>query len=160
MILPPEMTNLSVLLPQGVPTATATHEPSKLPPPPLSPPLRRDARRGSSDSGLARRAGFEGSTARGAWRVPDSDKWGMSWNHASRRAAIDDARSKCGANKCPMELSFYGSRCGAFAISDASWSLIQRDTVQLARKAALDECGKAGKSCRIIGAVCADGSGR
>src|SRR5882757_6669218 len=91
---------------------------------------------------------------------PDDDKWGMSWNHVSRRAAIDDARSKCGANKCPMELSFYGSRCGAFAISDASWSLIQRDTVQLARKAALDECGKAGKSCRIIGAVCADGSGR
>ena len=61
---------------------------------------------------------------------PDGDKWGMSWNHASRRAAIDDARSKCGANKCPMELSFYGSRCGAFAISDASWSLIQRDTVR------------------------------
>jgi hypothetical protein len=91
---------------------------------------------------------------------PDGDKWGMSWNHASRRAAIDDARNKCGANKCPMELSFYGSRCGAFAISDASWSLIQRDTVAQARKAALDECGKAGKSCRIIGAVCADGSGR
>ena len=91
---------------------------------------------------------------------PDGDKWGMSWNHSSRRAAIDDARNKCGANKCPMELSFYGSRCGAFAISDKSWSLIQRDTVQQARKAALDECGKAGKSCRIIGAVCADGSGR
>jgi hypothetical protein len=91
---------------------------------------------------------------------PDGDKWGMSWNHTSRRAAIDDARSKCGANKCPMELSFYGSRCGAFAISDESWSLIQRDTVAQARKAALDECGKAGKSCRIIGAVCADGSGR
>jgi hypothetical protein len=84
----------------------------------------------------------------------------MSWNHSSRRAAIDDARNKCGANKCPMELSFYGSRCGAFAISDESWSLIQRDTIQHARKAALDECGKAGKSCRIIGAVCADGSGR
>jgi len=91
---------------------------------------------------------------------PDGDKWGMSWNHTSRRAAIDDARSKCGANKCPMELSFYGSRCGAFAISDESWSLIQRDTVAQARKAALDECSKAGKSCRIIGAVCADGSGR
>jgi hypothetical protein len=59
-----------------------------------------------------------------------------------------------------MELSFYGSRCGAFAISDESWSLIQRDTVAQARKAALDECSKAGKSCRIIGAVCADGSGR
>ena len=50
---------------------------------------------------------------------PDGDKWGMSWNHSSRRAAIDDARNKCGTNKCPMELSFYGSRCGAFAISDA-----------------------------------------
>ena len=74
-ILPLEMVNLSVLLPQGVPTATATHEPSKLPPLPLplSPPLLRDARRGSSDSGLARRAGLDGSTERGASREPDSD---------------------------------------------------------------------------------------
>jgi hypothetical protein len=70
-ILPPEMTNLSVALPQGVPTATETHEPSKLPSPP--PPLLRDARRGSSDSGLARRAGLEGSTVRGFSREPDSD---------------------------------------------------------------------------------------
>jgi Caspase domain/Domain of unknown function (DUF4189) len=91
---------------------------------------------------------------------PDGDKWGMSWNHASRRAAIDDALRNCGSSKCPLELSFYGSRCGAFAISGKSWSLVQRDTVQRAREAALDECGKTGKSCRIIGAVCADGSGR
>ena len=34
------------------------------------------------------------------------------------------------------------------------------DTVQRAKDAALDECGKTGKSCRIIDAVCADGSGR
>jgi Caspase domain/Domain of unknown function (DUF4189) len=91
---------------------------------------------------------------------PDSDKWGMSWNHISRRAAIDDALRNCGSSRCPLELSFYGSRCGAFAISGKSWSLVQRDTVQRAREAALDECGKTGKSCRIIGAVCADGSGR
>ena len=91
---------------------------------------------------------------------PDADKWGMSWNHASRRAAVDDARSNCGAAKCAVELSFYGTRCGAFAISGKSWSLVQRDTVQRAREAALDECGKTGKSCRVIGAVCADGSGR
>ncbi|WP_156434841.1 hypothetical protein [Bradyrhizobium lablabi] len=75
-ILPPEMTNRSVLLPHGEPTATATHEPSKLPPPP--PPLFPDTRRGSSDSDLldsdlARRAGLEGSTARGGSREPDSD---------------------------------------------------------------------------------------
>lgn len=91
---------------------------------------------------------------------PDNDKWGISWNHASRRAAVDDARSNCGASKCPMELSFYGTNCGAFAISGESWSLVARDTVKRAKEAALDECGKTGKSCRIIGAACADGSGR
>lgn len=91
---------------------------------------------------------------------PDGNKWGMSWNHASRRAAVADARGNCAGTKCPVELSFYGTRCGAFAISDKSWSLVQRDTVQRAKDAALDECGKAGKSCRIIGSVCADGSGR
>jgi hypothetical protein len=91
---------------------------------------------------------------------PDGDKWGISWNHASRRAAVDDARKNCGASKCAMELSFFGNRCGAFAISAASWSLIQRETIQQAKQAALDECGKTGKSCRVIGAVCADGSGR
>lgn len=91
---------------------------------------------------------------------PDRDKWGISWNHTSRRAAVDDARSNCGAGKCPIELSFYGTRCGAFAISGKSWSLVARDTVQRARDAALDECGRTGESCRIIGAVCADGSGR
>ena len=73
---------------------------------------------------------------------------------------MEDARSKCGVGKCPIELSFYAGRCGAFAISGKSWSLVQRDTIQRARDAALDDCGRTGKSCRIIGAVCADGSGR
>ena len=91
---------------------------------------------------------------------PDSNKWGMSWDHMSRKAAVEDARSNCGSSKCPIELSFYGRGCGAFAISDKSWSLAQRDNIQRAKDAALDECGRAGKSCRVIGAVCADGSGR
>lgn len=91
---------------------------------------------------------------------PDNDKWGISWNHASRKAAVEDARSKCGASKCAVELSFYGRSCGAFAFSGKSWSLVQRDSVQKAKDAALDECARTGKSCRIIGAVCADGSGR
>src|SRR5205807_7402248 len=68
VILPSEMTTRSVLLPQGVPMATTTHAPLKSPPPPPPPPLLRDARRGPSDSGLARRAGFEDSVA----REPDS----------------------------------------------------------------------------------------
>ncbi len=90
---------------------------------------------------------------------PDSNKWGISWKHSSRRAAVDDARNTCGGAKCTIELSFYGTRCGAFAVSGKSWSLVQRDTLERARTAALDECGKSGKSCRIIDAVCADGSG-
>jgi hypothetical protein len=92
--------------------------------------------------------------------APDSNKWGVSWNHVSRRAAVADARGNCGSAKCPIELGFYGNHCGAFAISGKSWSMVQRDTVQKAKDAALDECGKTGNSCRIIGAVCADGSGR
>jgi hypothetical protein len=91
---------------------------------------------------------------------PDSNKWGISWAYPSRKSAVNDARSNCGTSKCPVELSFYGNRCGAFAISNRSWSLVQRDSVQKAKDAALDECNKAGKSCRIIGSVCADGSGR
>ena len=92
---------------------------------------------------------------------PDRNKWGISWKQASRRAAVDDARSNCeGGAKCSVELSFYGERCGAFAFSGKSWSLVQRDTVQKARVAALEQCGKSGPSCRIIDAVCADGSGR
>jgi hypothetical protein len=87
---------------------------------------------------------------------PDSDKWGMTWNYPSRRAAVIDARTKCGTSKCPQELSFYGKSCGAFAISDRNYSMIERDTVDKARQAALDECGKAGKSCHIIAAVCAN----
>jgi hypothetical protein len=73
-IWPPEMMNRSLALPQGTPTDTATQVPSKLPPPPaLSPPLLRGARRGSSGSGLLRRAGFSLSTARGDSREPDND---------------------------------------------------------------------------------------
>ena len=90
----------------------------------------------------------------------DNDKWGISWDHLSRKTAVIDARSNCGASKCPIELSFYGTRCGAFAISGKSWSLIQRENIEKAKRAALDECGEGGRSCRIVGAVCADGSGR
>ncbi len=91
---------------------------------------------------------------------PDTNKWGMAWDHGTRKKSVEDARAQCGAGQCPIELSFYGGSCGAFAISDRSWSLVQRDSVRAAQTAALDECGKAGKSCRIIGAVCANGSGR
>lgn len=91
---------------------------------------------------------------------PDQEKFGIAWDHVSRKAAVAAAREKCGTAKCAVELSFYGGRCGAFAISQASWSLVDRDTVRAAKDAALAGCGKSGKGCRIVGAVCADGTGR
>jgi hypothetical protein len=89
----------------------------------------------------------------------DSGKWGLSWGHVSRKEAVADARVKCGSSKCPIELSFYGKTCGAFAVSGKQWSLMARDSIDKAKLDALDACGKSGKACSIIGAVCADGSG-
>lgn len=91
---------------------------------------------------------------------PDKEKWGISWNHRSRKAAVTDARGNCGTAKCAVELSFYGSRCGAFAVSRDSWALLDRESLQLAKDAALNSCAKSGKGCRIVGSVCADGTGR
>ncbi|MFN3347810.1 caspase family protein [Pseudorhodoplanes sp.] len=87
-------------------------------------------------------------------------RWGMSWDHQTRRAAVDDARKTCGADSCAIEVSFFGTSCGAFASSDASWALSTRDDLQRAKDAALGDCGKRGKPCRIIAASCADGDGR
>jgi Domain of unknown function (DUF4189) len=70
------------------------------------------------------------------------------------------ARSQCGTAQCAAEVSFFGTACGAFAMSAASWSMAARDNIQDARQAVLDECGKRGKACRIIGASCADGANR
>jgi hypothetical protein len=90
----------------------------------------------------------------------DAGKWGMAWDDPSRKNAVESARDKCAGAKCPIEISFFGTSCGAFALSAASFSIVSRDDIQKARQAALDECGKRGKVCRIIGASCADGTGR
>ena len=90
----------------------------------------------------------------------DAGKWGMAWNDPTRKAAVESARVKCDGARCPLELSYFGTSCGAFALSPAGFSIVSRDDAQRARRAALDECGKRGKVCRIIGASCADGTGR
>jgi hypothetical protein len=90
----------------------------------------------------------------------DAGKWGMAWSDPSRKNAVASARTQCGTAKCPAEISFFGTSCGAFALSSASWSIVSRDDIQKARQAALDECGKRGKACKIVGASCADGTGR
>ncbi|MDI1264203.1 MAG: caspase family protein, partial [bacterium] len=91
---------------------------------------------------------------------PAGDKWGYAYDRSSRRAAIEDARSNCGTSKCPKELSFNGTRCGAFAISSKSWALVQAENIDRAKVSALEQCGKAGTACKIQGAFCANGSGR
>jgi hypothetical protein len=90
----------------------------------------------------------------------NAGKWGMAWDQASRKDAVASARSQCGTASCEAEVSFFGTACGAFALSAGSWSMTSRDNIQDARQAALDGCITRGKACRIIGASCADGTGR
>jgi hypothetical protein len=87
------------------------------------------------------------------------EKWGMSWGHETRRAAVASALSSCGG-QCSSELSFSGTECAAFAYSGKSWAIVARNDVQRARDAAIAECETKGGNCRIIAAVCADGSER
>jgi Caspase domain/Domain of unknown function (DUF4189) len=90
----------------------------------------------------------------------NAGKWGMAWGHQSRKEAVASARAQCQTAQCRAEISFFGTSCGAFALSSASWSIVSRDDVQKARQSALDECGKRGKACHIVGASCADGTAR
>jgi hypothetical protein len=45
---------------------------------------------------------------------------------------LDKPAMDLAVQNCPAELSFYGTRCGAFAISGKSWSLVQSNTVERA----------------------------
>ncbi len=90
----------------------------------------------------------------------DVRKWGMSWGSPSRREALAVARARCGSEQCADQASFFGADCGAFALSSRSWSITWRGGSAPSRQAALDSCSRQGPDCRIIGAVCADGSGR
>ena len=47
-----------------------------------------------------------------------------------------------------------------FALSGSSWAIVARDDIQRAKQAALDDCRKRGRSCRVIASVCADGAER
>jgi Domain of unknown function (DUF4189)/Caspase domain len=90
-----------------------------------------------------------------------SRKWGISWNHSTRKEAVATARASCGDGKsCPTEVSFFGNECGAFAHSGSVWSIATRKSAQSARETALSECRRRGKNCAIVAAVCADGSDR
>ncbi|MGB6348708.1 MAG: DUF4189 domain-containing protein [Pseudolabrys sp.] len=91
----------------------------------------------------------------------DTGKWGMAWDENTRKAAVARARVSCGdSNACPVEVSFFGNSCGAFAYSGANWAISARDDIGKAKAAALADCGRHGKSCQIVASVCADGAER
>lgn len=86
--------------------------------------------------------------------------WGMSWGAPTRKQASNVARSRCGTGACNQELAFSGQSCGAFALSPNGWSVRTASTSGAAKDSALEDCGRRGGQCRIIGSVCADGSER
>ncbi len=88
----------------------------------------------------------------------DGKAWGMAWASPTRRQASAVAKTRCGSDKCTFQLTFFGQRCGALALSKQNWSMSWRVGGDASRKAALAECGKDRAACRIIGSVCADGS--
>ncbi len=91
----------------------------------------------------------------------NDEKWGMSWSQESREAAVASARATCGnSDRCPVEISFFGTDCGVFSHSERSWAIVARSSIQQAKEAALSDCGKRGRLCRIVAAVCADGAER
>jgi Domain of unknown function (DUF4189) len=59
-------------------------------------------------------------------------------------------------SKCPTEVSFFGTECGAFAYSRGVWAIVARDSITQAIETALADCRKRGNACRIIAAACAD----
>ncbi len=88
-------------------------------------------------------------------------KWGMSWSQDTRQAAVASARVTCGSpEKCPVEISFFGTECGVFAHSNSGYAVVARRSIQEAKEQALSDCGKRGPSCTIVAAVCADGAER
>lgn len=86
-------------------------------------------------------------------------KWGMSWGMDTRKAAVADAQSGCGAaqSSCTSIFTFFGGECGAFAYSEKRWSLVAREGMNNARRAALEECNKNGAVCEALAGVCANG---
>lgn len=88
-------------------------------------------------------------------------KWGMSWDEEKRATAVARAQAPCGTVKpCPIEVSFFGAECAAFAHSESSWAIVARGDIDKAKDAAMAQCFKGGDACQIIASVCADGGGR
>ena len=86
-------------------------------------------------------------------------KWGMAWDQPSRKDAVASARSQCGTAQCAAEVSFFGTACGAFAMSAPSWSMsgaLEQHLRMRARRFSTNAASAAGKRVASLGASCAD----
>ncbi len=118
------------------------------------------AQTGEPTAGLLQR--LRAATPATVWGTIMYDKaqrWGMTWAEPSRGESVEQAQKSCG-DECGVEVSFFGTQCAAFAHSETGWSIQTRDKVEWAKEAAISACEKRGTHCRIIAAVCADGSER
>lgn len=88
-------------------------------------------------------------------------KWGMAWDEGTRKAAVARARASCGdRDGCSVEVSFFGTDCGAFAYSATGWSIVARNDIATAKGGAIADCRQDGKSCQVVATVCANGAYR
>jgi Domain of unknown function (DUF4189) len=90
-------------------------------------------------------------------RLPRGHRARTRANGRGRPARVPASASVIwGPSKCPTEVSFFGTECGAFAYSRGVWAIVARDSITQAIETALADCRKRGNACRIIAAACAD----
>ncbi len=89
--------------------------------------------------------------------------YGVAWNHPDEEAARADALRRCRAEgpNCKIETSFRGG-CAALAFQSRrgqngfGWAV--RDTIAIARRAALDQCVSTdGIPCDVKSSFCDNG---
>jgi serine/threonine protein kinase len=100
---------------------------------------------------------FRNQTFYSALAIGENNGWGESWGYATREDAEQRALKECINNDSGCELKTWTTNCIAFATSNEGatgwgWS----DTVNNARKIAIENCEQYAKCCNIKSAYCAD----
>ena len=76
----------------------------------------------------------------------------MSWDSPTRRMPSPPPARQCKAAKCPHRDQLLRHLLRRVcARSGSAFSIVSRDDIHKSRQAALDDCGKRGKACKIIG---------
>lgn len=87
---------------------------------------------------------------------------GATWNKATQRSAILEAREICkkyGRN-CEFATEFQTNECGAIAAGPDGWAADYASSKGDAENKAMDQCGQESANCKIIGVACNNGLGK